>query len=108
MRKKLIYIKPINLVEEKEEKINSIIPVKTKESFSYFNNKTNVNMNDYYFSIISNKSFNSKINNQTFDNFSKSSLKRKNENKIEKKILPSNLNNTNIINFSKSNTIYFK
>ena len=44
MRKKFLYIKPINLADQKEDKIIRTIPIKTKESFNYFTDKSNQNL----------------------------------------------------------------
>ena len=55
MNKKIIYIKPINIDDQLEDKINKNIPIKTEESISYFKTKENpnFNLNDNYFQIIS-------------------------------------------------------
>jgi hypothetical protein len=74
MRKKFLYIKPINLVDQKEDKIIRTIPIKTKESFNYFTDKSNQNLdkNDNYFEIISKKRLsNNVIYQHPFDNFTK-------------------------------------
>ena len=54
MRKKFLYIKPINLVDQKEDNIIKTVPIKTKESFNYFTDKSNQNLdkNDNYLEII--------------------------------------------------------
>ena len=74
MRTKFLYIKPINLVDQKEDKIIRTIPIKTKESFNYFTDKSNQNLdkNDNYFEIISKKRLsNNVIYQHPFDNFTK-------------------------------------
>ena len=54
MNKKIICIKPINIDDQLEDKINKNIPIKTEESISYFKNNENpnFNLNDNYFQII--------------------------------------------------------
>lgn len=74
MRKKFLYIKPINLVDQKEDNIIKTVPIKTKESFNYFTDKSNQNLdiNDNYFEIISKKKLsNNVIYQHPFDNFTK-------------------------------------
>jgi len=74
MRKKFLYIKPINLVDQKEDNIIKTVPIKTKESFNYFTDKSNQNLdkNDNYFEIISKKRLsNNVIYRHPFDNFTK-------------------------------------
>ena len=55
MDKRIIYIKPINLDDQIEDKINKNIPIKTEEKLSYFKNEKNTqyNLNDNYFQVIS-------------------------------------------------------
>ena len=57
MRKKFLYIKPINLEDQIEDKINNAIPIKTEESLSYFQDKINskFDMNNNYFKLFSKK-----------------------------------------------------
>ena len=74
MRKKFLYIKPINLVDQKEDNIIKTVPIKTKESFNYFTDKFNQNLdkNDNYFEIISKKRLsNNVIYQHPFDHFTK-------------------------------------
>lgn len=74
MRKKFLYIKPINLIDQKEDKIIRTIPIKTKESFNYFTDKFNQNsdLNENYFEIILNKKLSNKIiYKHPFDNINK-------------------------------------
>ena len=54
MDKRIIYIKPINLDDQIEDKINKNIPIKTEEKLSYFKNEKNTqyNLNDNYFQVI--------------------------------------------------------
>lgn len=51
MKKQIIYIKPININDQIEDKINKNIPIKTKERLSYFKNeiKYQCNINNKYF-----------------------------------------------------------
>ena len=57
MRKKFLYIKPINLEDQIEDKINNAIPIKTEESLSYFQDKINskFDMNNNHFKLFSKK-----------------------------------------------------
>ena len=74
MRKKFLYIKPINLVDQKEDNIIKTVPIKTKERFNYFADKSNqyLDINDNYFEIISKKKLsNNVIYQHPFDNFTK-------------------------------------
>ena len=88
MKKKFIYIKPINLADQIEDKINKSIPIKTEESFNYFKPKTNFDMNDDYFKIIMNPNISNKENsNRASVNFRKiyfnnnSDIRSQNQNK---------------------------
>ena len=83
MRKKFLYIKPINLVDQKEDKIIRTIPIKTKESFNHFTDKSNQNidLNENYFEIISKKNISNKVIYQhPFDNFNKNNYINNNNN----------------------------
>ena len=55
MNNKIVYIKPIKLDDQIEDKINKNIPIKTKESLSHFKNEgtPKFNLNDNYFQTIS-------------------------------------------------------
>ena len=54
MKNEIVYIKPININDQIEDKINKNIPIKTNERLSYFKNevKYKYNMNDKYFKQI--------------------------------------------------------
>jgi len=90
MRKKFLYIKPINLEDQIEDKINNAIPIKTEESLSYFQDKINskFDMNNNYFKLFSKK------------------IEKNNKNKM---VVLNNKNNINYLikvkkdNYSKNN-----
>jgi len=90
MRKKFLYIKPINLEDQIEDKINNAIPIKTEESLSYFKDK----INSKY-----------EINNNYFKLFPKK-IEKNNKNKM---VVLNNKNNINYLikvkkdNYSKNN-----
>ena len=68
MRKKFLYIKPINLEDQIEDKINKSIPIKTEESLCYFKDKINrkFDLNNNYFKLFSKKIGKNEKNNPYF------------------------------------------
>ena len=100
MNKKIVYIKPIKLDEQIEDKINKNIPIKTKESLSHFKNEgtPKFNLNDNYFQTISQRecfhSKNKKLETIQLKNITK--LKQfKNKNIINDKCLVKKRKNNN-------------
>ena len=109
MNKKIVYIKPIKLDDQIEDKINKNIPIKTKESLSHFKNEgtPKFNLNDNYFQTISQRECfhteNNKLETIQLKNITK--LKPfKNKNIINDKCLVKKRKNNNYnINLSINN-----
>ena len=109
MNKKIVYIKPIKLDDQIEDKINKNIPIKTKESLSHFKNEgtPKFNLNDNYFQTISQRECfhteNNKLETIQLKNITK--LKQfKNKNIINDKCLVKKRKNNNYnINLSINN-----
>ena len=101
MDKKIIYIKPINLDDQIEDKINKNIPIKIEERLSHFKNEKNpqYNLNDNYFQAISQRDCIHQINKnlkKTIQLKKESKIKSfKNDNIINKNTLVQNKNNNN-------------
>ena len=101
MDKKIIYIKPINLDDQIEDKINKNIPIKIEERLSHFKNEKNpqYNLNDNYFQAISQRDCIHQINKnlkKTIQLKKASKIKSfKNDNIINKNTLVQNKNNNN-------------
>ena len=102
MDKRIIYIKPINLDDQIEDKINKNIPIKTEEKLSYFKNEKNTqyNLNDNYFQVISQRDFihqKTKKLEKSIQLKNETKLKSfKKDNIINSKCLIQNKNNNNI------------
>ena len=109
MNKKIICIKPINIDDQLEDKINKNIPIKTEESISYFKTKENpnFNLNDNYFQIISQRdclpSKNNKLKKTVQLNNNIKIKAMKNNDVNEKYLLRKNQNNNYNINLKIHN-----
>ena len=112
MRKKFLYIKPINLEEQKEDKIIKTIPIKTEESLNYFKEKSNkqFDINDNYFKTFLKKNLlNQEENQKPFDgndkNNNTNSITRNKKKETNLKEI-NKINSLNNYEFNETNITY--